>query len=457
MLRLIQSLPLILVLASPPSAVSRDNPTTPTAASACLVGPSAAETDYAADIDFALDQLEQQCGHFFDLKQIDWKKVSKQFKKEAKDVETDQQHLVLLVRLLARLEDGHAQVRPLPAGEDVRWPEEPERTGPGIFLCESGGKVYLKNVWNDAADLGLEPGMEVVAIDGVKAGKWLDGRVETLSDTLSFSTDHQARFYAMHQGLAQEVGTRMDVELKTLERKKKQRTITYRKSNPTPWGPAFYPEGLKSTDDLNYGLLPSGHGYVQVRRCKDTVVEQMDTALAALGQVPGLVLDFRGNSGGGFDHEQLLGRFVPEGYTLEHAKPQGSTGANQYGGPIVVIVDATCRSAGETGAGMFKEDGRAYMIGESPTAGMSSSKTTIDLPSGLFSLYVSVASNKGRFNDGRGIEGIGVIPHELVEYDPEDLAESRDTLIERAAALLDDFPQREVSYDPKDAGWEHGG
>jgi len=29
------------------------------------------------------------------------------------------------------------------------------------------------------------------------------------------------------------------------------------------------------------------------------------------------------------------------------------------------------RSAGETGSGIFKEDGRAYMIGESATAGMS--------------------------------------------------------------------------------------
>ena len=99
---------------------------------------------------------------------------------------------------------------------------------------------------------------------------------------------------------------------------------------------------------------------------------------------------------------------------------------------------------------MFKEDGRAYMIGESPTAGMSSQKTTINLPSGLFSLYVSIASNKSRFQDGRGIEGIGIEPHELVAFDPKDLANEKDTLILRAAALLADFPQRKVPYDPKD-------
>jgi C-terminal processing protease CtpA/Prc len=109
-------------------------------------------------------------------------------------------------------------------------------------------------------------------------------------------------------------------------------------------------------------------------------------------------------------------------------------------------VDAGARSAGETGSGIFKEDGRAYMIGESATAGMSSQKEEIELPSGLFRLYVSVGSNKGRFNGGRGIEGIGVIPHEIVEYDPKDLQAGIDTLIARAEALLAKFPQKDVPY-----------
>jgi len=61
--------------------------------------PVALDTDYEADVEFALEALEERCGHFFDLKDIDWKKVTKQFEKEAKKVETDQEHLVLLVRL----------------------------------------------------------------------------------------------------------------------------------------------------------------------------------------------------------------------------------------------------------------------------------------------------------------------------------------------------------------------
>lgn len=411
---------------------------------------AAQETDYAADVDFALEALEEKCGHFFKLKGIDWKSVSKQMRKDAKAVSTDQEHLVLLWRLLARLRDGHARVEPMERGKDVRYPEQPAKTGPGFFLCVSGKKVLIKNTWGDGAGAGLEAGMEVVKIDGEKPLKWLGARVEELEDQISFSTDHQAMFYACHWGLADPIGTRRKLELKDAKGKKKKRTLTYSKASTVPWGPAFFPEGTESAGDVNYAVTENGWGYLHVRRCKGELPAQIDRALAAIGETPGMIIDFRGNSGGGFDHDAVLGRFVPKGKTMSFAKKIPSAGEAPYGAPVVVIVDATCRSAGETGAGMFKEDGRAYMIGESPTAGMSSSKTTIELPSGLFALYVSVASNKSRFQGGRGIEGIGIEPHELVAFEAGDLAAGKDTLILRAEALLAKFPQSKVPYDPKD-------
>ena len=410
------------------------------------------ESVYEKDVAFALAEIEKQCGVFFETKKIDWKKVEKEFTAAARTVKTDQDELVLLTRLLARLEDGHAAVQRGPKTKDLEWPKDGpygvkgELQGCGMFWCRVGKKLYVKNVWNAAQQVGLEAGSEILTVDGVPAAKWLDARIANLRETYAFSTDHQAFFYACHWGLAEPAGTRIELELKDPKGKPKKRTITYSKGNPTPWGPAFFPENLASTVDLNFGLLPSGAAYVHVRRSKGDLPEQMDEALAKIGAAPGLVLDFRGNSGGGFDHEAFLGRFVPKGEKLAFGNTYESTGAHPYGGPIVAIVDATVRSAGETAAGIFKEDGRAYMIGESPTAGMSSQKSTIELPSHLFSLYVSTSSNKQRFNGGKGIEGIGVIPHEIVEYDPKDLAAGVDTLIARADALLGKFPQDEVPY-----------
>lgn len=415
-----------------------------------------AETDYRKDMDFALDEIEKRCGHFFSVKDIDWKKVRKEFGKAAKKVRSDEEHYQLLVRLIARVEDGHAYVKPGPNNGDFRPPEGmyPELFGPGMTWTRIGKQYFIRTAGGEAAELGLQPGMQIVKVDGTKVQRWVADRIEALSATRSFSTDHQAEFFALSKGLAHPEGTRLKLELKDLKGKSMKRTVTCVQKRYAPEGPVAFPGPLQGDQDLRYLTTEEGFGYIHIRRCKGDLPEKMDEALAALGSVKGLLIDFRGNPGGGFDHDGLLGRFVPSGKTLdEGGKKVPSAGAQPYGGPVVVLIDGTVCSAAETGSGMFKEEGRGYLIGESPTAGMSSSKEDIELPSGLFTLHVSVFSNKARYQGGRGIEGIGMEPNELVELDPEDLAAGKDTLIERGWALLRDFPQNKVPYRPERYGW----
>jgi len=421
-----------------------------------LAAPLCAQVDYVADLRFAVDEIEKQCGELLRTKKIDWRTATAPLLADAQAVHSESEYGMLLKRLLARLHDGHAEVQPGPAAGKLEWPA-PETTGPGMFWCKIDGKIYIKNVWNDAEKLGLQAGMEVLEVDGLPATQWLERRIAQLSDLESFSSPQQAFFYACHWGLADPPGTKRALVVKKPKGKKSERELVYGKANPTPWGPAYFPKDLKSvTDagDVSYGLTDKKWGYVHVRRCKEDLPEQMDKALEELGSVKGMILDFRGNSGGGFDHDAFLGRFVPAGKTFHSGREFASAGAHPYGGPIVAIVDATVRSAGETAAGLFKDDGRGYVIGESATAGMSSEKTTIELPSKLFSLYVSIASNMGRYNEGKGLEGLGVIPHRVVEYEPEDLADKVDTLIRVAEELLAKFPQKDVKYDPKEFGWK---
>ena len=407
---------------------------------------ASAQADYAKDVAVALQELEKQCGALLTSKHIDWKPIEKEFTAAAKSVKTDQDHLVLLTRLLARLQDGHCEVRPTEKTKDVKWPDAPELVGAGMFWCRSGKKILIKTAFGDAAAAGIESGSEVVKVDGKPVSGWLDARIAKLLDTQSCSTEQMTFYRATHQWLAMPKGTRLDLELKTAAGKTQKRTLTYTKGSYVPWGPALPIEGLESAGDVHWKMLDERTGYVHVRRCKDDLPELMDQALGKVGGASGLILDFRANGGGGFDHEAFLGRFVPAGEKLVGQITYESRGSRPYGGPIVVIVDAGTVSAGETGSGMFKEDGRGYVIGETPTAGMSSQKTTIELPSGLFSLYVSTHSNKGRFNGGRGLEGIGVVPHELVAYEAKDLAAGVDTLIRRAREILAKFPADKVPY-----------
>ena len=426
-------------------------------AAACLVttahaGPA---KDCKKDVAFAAKAIEKQCKLLLRTKKIKWSKVVAAARKRLRKVKTDQDHYEVLVGMVAGLRDGHAYVKPRD-GLRVTWPGPTLRNGPGLYLCRNDRTILVKNAWADAAQRGVRAGDEVLRIDGKPAMKWLEERAKELGSTSSYSTHHQAFFVACHWGLCGKEGSTLELAVKSPG--KQPRTVKVRrgKASGVPSGPVFPPEGLQRIGRHHYGKTSHGWGYIHLRDTKRDLPAQLDTMLQKIGNVPGMILDFRANGGGSFDHDAVLARFVPSGQSLKRAKayPIPSQGAHPYGGPVVVIVDAGVRSAGETGSGMFKEDGRAYMIGESPTAGMSSSKTTIDLPSGKFSLYVSVASNKSRFQGGRGIEGIGIEPHETIPYNAEDLAEGRDTLIERAAELLKDFPQNKVPYRPDRHGWK---
>lgn len=417
-------------------------------ASLVLAARLASQTAYEKDMAFAVDAIAKEAAALIEFKKLPWPAVAKEFLARSKKVQTNEDHFALLVRLLARLRDGHARVELRDKTKGLKPPEDLgfDVMGSGISFCQVGNRIYLKSTWSAAASAGFEPGQEVVKVSDLPPLAFLEKSRARLRDVNSFSTDQHEAFHAGHAGLGLRPGTRLEIEVRAQDGKTMKRTITPSKAALAARGPAFFPKGTTSHEDLNYAMLPSGYGYLHVRRCPNSVVDQIDAVLKKLDLAKGLVLDFRANSGGGFDHEAFMGRFVPKGTTMDFGHAYASAGETVCVCPIVVIIDATIVSAGETAAGMFKEDGRAYVIGESKTAGMSSQKTTIELPSGLFGLYVSTRSNKQRWNGGRGIEGLGIEPHEIVPYDPKDLARGEDTLIRRAETILSKFPAAKVPY-----------
>jgi len=288
-----------------------------------------------------------------------------------------------------------------------------------------------------------------------------------LRDRRGFSTDHAARYAACHWSLAGAAGTTYALELEGPKgRKKVNLTCATSGGAPRMIGPAVFPAGLTSIGKRDaYGKLAPRIGYVLLSDCAAELPGELDDVLTALGPLDGLVLDMRANNGGGTDHDEVFARFLHPGETWKQYKAGGRA---HFSGAMVVLVDAGTRSTGETIAGMFKEDGRAYMIGPAPTAGMSAQKTEVQVPSGLLAVRFATGSNKQRFNGGKGIEGLGVAPHEIVAWDAKQLAAGVDPVLARAAQLLEKgFPKGVVPYVPHaadekgsdkgDAGGNSGG
>jgi carboxyl-terminal processing protease len=399
----------------------------------------------AKDTEFLLKEFETQASALLKVKQVDWIAVRKEFTTAAASVQTDQEHLQLVTRLISRLHDGHAgiidsKIKPVDEAKGRRF------TGPRVHLVTSGDQVLVRQAFMDAAEAGIAAGQQVLKIDGTPIREWLDQRIKVMQDRGSgFSTPQQALYAACHWGLGDWEGTPITFELRDESGATKSiKRVRNGGPNQVPIGPIFPPEGLKFVGRQSYGKTKEGFGYIHLRDVPGDLPTQIDKMLQDLGAMPGLILDMRANGGGGCDHEAVFGRFLARDRQWRQYKGASD---HPFTGPMVVIVDAGVRSAGETVAGMFKEDGRAYMIGDAPTAGTSSQKTEVTTPSGLFRIRLSVGSNKGRFNEGRGIEGIGVPPHEIVPVKAADLFEKQDTLLLRAVELLQKgFPQGVVEY-----------
>src|SRR6187549_3924618 len=78
------------------------------------------EQAWQKDVQFLLDELPKKAGHFFETKKIDWKKVAAEFTEAAQKTRSDDDHLKLCNRLVARLRDGHAGLVDL----KVKYPDE---------------------------------------------------------------------------------------------------------------------------------------------------------------------------------------------------------------------------------------------------------------------------------------------------------------------------------------------
>ena len=189
-------------------------------------------------------------------------------------------------------------------------------------------------------------------------------------------------------------------------------------------------EGINDSASVAWKVLDDNVGYLRVRRIKPDLPEQLDAAVAALKNTRGLIIDVRGNSGGGFDTGRALRNFNLDDEE-EAQRPR-------YSNPIAILIDARCISAGEGWSSWFQANKRANFYGEA-TAGASARKTVIDVMGGVYRVRFSVKAYRG-FLD-RPIERRGIEPDVRVRITARDLSNGVDTVLETARQQLTRNPE----------------
>lgn len=372
---------------------------------------------------------------YFDEKGVDPDALYARYASQAHQAQRDEEYWRVVALMLAELNDGHTGVvSPSP------------QAGRRYFaICRDiGGSIVLYEVGATGQDAGLERGDAVLVVDG----RPIEEALEALSPPLrSGSTPQQRRALAAFNVLS----TTGDTLTVTVDGPAGERTLTLRWPVEPPEDPPV--EGPPPQQPMISGeRLPSGLGLIRIPdfSCGSghNLVAEFDTALDALLDAPGLVLDLRGN-GGGSTHisDPIAGRLLSEPFTYgrEHfrirlpqrgwrpyfdyrVRPRGQT----YTGPVLLLIDAYNFSTAENFIVALVDSGRAATVGRT-TGGGGGNPMGFALPGGGKARFSTGAFRR---NDGRLIEGVGITPDRYVEWTVEDFRAGHDPDLAAAERCL---------------------
>lgn len=200
---------------------------------------------------------------------------------------------------------------------------------------------------------------------------------------------------------------------------------------------------------LKQDVLPSGIGYIRLASFADySDMTNFDKTLDGLikANVPGIIIDIRGNGGGWSQiSDALSSRFfdttmtIGDVYTVDGRYTYTSRiipREPEYKGLVAVLVDENTVSAADLFAYTFKSTKRALIVGYTPSAGAAGTVSGggYYLPNDGY-LQLPTAG----FQDASGkevVEGTGVVPDILVPRTIESIVSPADEVLRAAETAL---------------------
>jgi C-terminal processing protease CtpA/Prc len=342
-------------------------------------------------------------------------------------------------RLLFALDDDHSDVMQLPA------PLRRHRAGVPLDARRVDGHVIVTRLRSPSLSaLGVRVGQEIVAIEGLTPERYVAERVPP---QLGFSTPQarDANTYGWQLWLG-EAGTELRLRL--------------RDPDGTEREAALHRDGwtdIVRDPVVEARMLEDGIGYLALNSFGDPRAGALiDSSLATLGELRGLIVDTRRNSGGSQDAGwHLLARFIRQPFVQVEQYSSAYVGIwRAWGGlpprvpmperilvpdlsrhrdyPLLWLIGPRTASAAEGVAAMAEQTGAATTVGET-TFGSTGQPLLVPLPGGG---VARIRVEEERFNDGRAYTRRGIPPMVPIPVTVEGLRAGRDEVLEGALALM---------------------
>jgi carboxyl-terminal processing protease len=376
------------------------------------------------------DVAESARKHYYDatLRGLDWPALVNQTKAQINDAPDLATANAEIEALLEKLHDSHTFFVPPRSVASVDY---------GWNFQVIGNRCYVTRVkaGSDAARQGMKPGDEVLTINGFTAERASGIRLQYALYTII----PRPVLHLYTRDLAGKVH-RLDV------------ASIVKPFTHTPYAPEIerWRERLsyeESMDQLGPEIKDLGPQLLVIKLPAFAQLGgDVDSLIKKARGHDALIVDLRGNEGGREDsvmrylHDVLpseakvadvISREKPRSLTV---KPNIRDG---YTGKLIVLVDSRSASAAEIFARTVQLQGRAKILGDVSSGNTMAAQHDVFFDQGpLRAVYfVSVTVGDLIMPDGHRLEGVGVTPDEILLPTAADLANGRDPVMARAAAL----------------------
>ena len=364
---------------------------------------------------------------------IDWQELRATFRPLAAEAASAAELYGLLRRMIGHLRDAHTRVRP--PDEKFDW-QHPRSISVGLAVREVEGAAVVVAVErsSEAERIGLRAGDIVVSVDDEPA---LNVFRRRLREQGGSSTEAAARLRAM--------GTLFDgprdstVKITWRNKDEKKRTGSLRRE----WRERSLGVRVRQLDGEN--LLVEFDVFAP-----DTALEFTRTVMSKLKGARGIIIDLRNNGGGDAEAmTEIASSFLPAGKSLGRFTDRSGRFSfeaqtrsmmllfadplTRLQAPVVILSGGRTSSAAEIFAHALKEAGRARIIGQNTCGCVLAIRRRHTLPDGG---ELDVSEMDYRTSTGARLEGVGVVPDEIVTLKRTDLLARRDRALERALAFL---------------------
>jgi C-terminal processing protease CtpA/Prc len=339
-------------------------------------------------------------------------------------------YVMTVAELLTRIQDSHGTI------SSPLYSQYLGTNFSGIVISFIEGRSVVVKVPDPLArERGIEAGDVVISVDGEKA----EDRRARLKKVIAASTTGRLEAIVDMRFLA---GNKENPSIKLAVRKASGKVMDVELPRTPPQAGAA-PEAPKLP---NFGVLPSGFGYIDLGRLLDSDV---GLALEAVKKTPGLILDMRGYPIGGT--WLLAGRLATSRKSfaiLEFPMYSGEAGIFSrrrelqdlepnpehfdYKGKIAVLIHGSTQSAAEHTCLLLETVADVTFVG-SPTSGADGNITYTFLPGNIALSFTGMGVLHA---DGRQLQRKGIQPHIRVEPTIKGIRSGRDEILEKAVEFL---------------------